>query len=302
MREKDENDRRLDYAALLRKAKPDMETELTPQKFEERDDACQHAISVLGDVLRDAAPDLMVVLGDDQHEQFQDDNMPMFAIYHGDGFSIRRGHRPPESGAIAGNGGWQRAQNGRDQADPDRDYPGAPDLAAHLISSLCDEGFDITRCSSLRADTGIGHAFSFVYRRLDPEGTIPMVPFMVNTYYPPNAPTAKRCYALGQALRQAIEAWDSDKKVAILASGGLSHVIIDEDIDRTVIDAMMEKDADTLRSLPADRMVQGTSEIRNWVIAAGALEPLPMTLVDYVTTYRSPGGTGVGAAFAYWKS
>jgi hypothetical protein len=58
-----------------------------------------------------------------------------------------------------------------------------------------------------------------------------MVPVMVNTYYPPNQPTPKRCYAFGQAVRKAIESWDSNKRVALMASGGLSHVVIDEEID-----------------------------------------------------------------------
>jgi hypothetical protein len=135
-----------------------------------------------------------------------------------------------------------------------------------------------------------------------PEGEIPMVPFMVNTYYPPNQPTPKRCYALGQAVRRAIESWDADFRVAVVASGGLSHVIMDDEIDRITLDALQEKDADRLRSLPVERLFGGTSEIRNWVIAAGALEPMKMTLVDFVPAYRSPAATGCGMSFAYWEN
>ena len=69
------------------------------------------------------------------------------------------------------------------------------------------------------AKIGVGHAFSFLYRRLVPGSKIPMVPVMVNTYYPPNQPTPKRCYAFGQAVRKAVESWDSGKRVAIMASG-----------------------------------------------------------------------------------
>ena len=76
--------------------------------------------------------------------------------------------------------------------------------------------------------------------------TIPTVPIMLNTYYPPNQPTPKRCYALGQALRQAIESWLSAKRVAVIASGGLSHFVIDEELDHQIITAMQNKDAATL--------------------------------------------------------
>jgi hypothetical protein len=142
-----------------------------------------------------------------------------------------------------------------------------------------------------------------VYRTILPECNIPMLPVMVNTMYGPNVPGARRCYDLGQAIRKAIEAWDSSKTVAIMASGGLSHVIIDAELDRIVIDALLEKDSDRLRALPTERLdrAAGTTEIRNWIVAAGALEPLDMTLVSYEPAYRSPAATGVGMAFAYWS-
>lgn len=303
MRQKDENDRRLDYQALLKTAKPDIDRELTPEKMKERDDACQNAIGGLSNVLKETAPDVMLVLGDDQHEQFLDDVMPMLCIYHGESLPIARRRREGGDGSMFGSAGlaWRNMERDRDEADENRAYDAHPDLAGHLISFLADDGFDVARSNQLRPEVGIGHAFSFVYRQLLPDGSIPMVPFMVNTYYPPNAPTPRRCYALGQALRRAIEAWDSDSRVAVVASGGLSHVIIDEDLDHATIDGLTKKDADQLRSLPVEKLVNGTSEIRNWVIAGGALEPLHMALVDYVPTYRSPAGTGCGMTFAYWK-
>jgi aromatic ring-opening dioxygenase catalytic subunit (LigB family) len=152
----------------------------------------------------------------------------------------------------------------------------------------------------LRKEIGVGHAFSFLYRRIWPGGTLPMVPVMVNTYYPPNQPTPKRCYAFGRAVRNAIESWDADQRVAVMASGGLSHVIIDEELDHSVIDALTHKDREQLYRVPREKLRGGTSEILNWVALAGAVEPMAMKLVDYVTTYRSPAGTGCGMAFAYW--
>jgi aromatic ring-opening dioxygenase catalytic subunit (LigB family) len=65
-----------------------------------------------------------------------------------------------------------------------------------------------------------GHAFGFVIRRLLGDGQIPVVPLLLNTFYPPNQPSPARCYALGKALRQAIEAYPEDLRVAVVASGG----------------------------------------------------------------------------------
>jgi 3-O-methylgallate 3,4-dioxygenase len=125
---------------------------------------------------------------------------------------------------------------------------------------------------------------------------------MLNTYYPPNQPTLRRCYALGQAMRRAIESWPSDKRVALFASGGLSHFVVDEKLDRAVLDAMLRDDAEALTGFPEEMMVSGTSEIRNWVTVAGAVSGsgLDMEIVDYVPLYRSEAGTGLGAGFAQW--
>jgi 3-O-methylgallate 3,4-dioxygenase len=101
-------------------------------------------------------------------------------------------------------------------------------------------------------------------------------------------------------VRGAIEAWPSDARVAVIASGGLSHFVIDEELDHQVLKALQEKDAEALGALPRRRMNSGTSEIRNWIVAAGAVEHLPMTLIDYVPCYRSPAGTGCAMGFAQW--
>jgi hypothetical protein len=294
LREKDETDPRIDYAGLLKRAKPDIEADLAVDKWRERDAACQRAIGVLGDVLRAARPDAVVVVGDDQHEQFYDDNMPVVALYHGDSIPIVRHH------VVGDVAHWKAAEEQGWAETADR-YQAATPLADHLIRALIDEEFDVTRTNRLREEVGVGHAFSFLYRRILPGSEVPMVPLMVNTYYPPNQPTPKRCYNLGRALRKAIESWDSDQRVAVMASGGLSHVIIDEDLDRTTIDALQQRDEARLWDLPRQKLRGGTSEILNWVVLAGAVEPFDMTLVDYVPTYRSPAGTGCGMTFAYWQ-
>ena len=290
---KDQTDPRLDYPGLLKRAKPGIEAEITPEKFRERDEACLKAVKDLGDALQKADVDVVVVFGDDQQEQFHDDNMPMFAIYHGKSLPVVKdsGLRPS---------GWKDAER-KGWAETQPEYDTASDLAEHLIRALTDAEFDITRCNKLRAEIGVGHAFSFLYRRILPGGKIPMVPIMVNTYYPPNQPTPKRCYAFGQAVRRAIEAWNGDKRVALLASGGLSHIVVDEEIDQMVIDGLKNKKPEVLFRLPRERLWGGTSEILNWVALAGAMEDRELKYFQYVTTYRSPAATGCGMGFAYWQ-
>jgi len=289
---KDQTDPRLDYPGLLKRAKPGLDAELTPEKFEQRDQACLKAVGKLGDALRSANADVVVIFGDDQHEQFGDDNMPTFAIYHGKSIPVVRdsGLRPS---------GWKDAER-KGWGETAEEYTNEEELANHLIRSLNSEDFDIARCNRLRKEIGVGHAFSFLYRRVLPGSRIPMVPVMVNTYFPPNQPTPKRCYAFGQAVRRAIESWKSDKRVALMASGGLSHVVIDEEIDAMTIDGLKNKKPETLFSLPREKLDGGTSEILNWVALAGAMEDRELKYLDYVTTYRSPAATGCGMGFAYW--
>ena len=130
---------------------------------------------------------------------------------------------------------------------------------------------------------------------------VPIVPVLLNTYYPPNQPTPRRCYRLGKAIREAIEGWPTSKRIGIVASGGLSHFVVDEALDRHVLEILAKKDEAAVGALPLASLDSGNSEIRNWIATAGAVEHLHMELVDYVPSYRSKAGTGVGMAFAVWR-
>jgi hypothetical protein len=174
-------------------------------------------------------------------------------------------------------------------------------LAEHLIECLALDEFDIARTNRLREDVGVGHAFAFVYRRLWPGTRVPMVPVMLNTYFPPNQPTPRRCYRLGRAVRRAIESWDADARVAAIASGGLSHTIMDEELDRAFLRALVANDTPGLVGVPRAKLKGGTSEILSWITLAGIMEGTPATLVDYLPGYRSLAGTGCGMGFAYWR-
>ena len=102
-------------------------------------------------------------------------------------------------------------------------------------------------------------------------------------------------------MAQAIKDWDSDKKVAVVGSGGLSHFLVDEEIDQLALKGMRDKDGEAVAALPRYRLNSGSSEILNWITAAAACEHLNMDVVEYVPVYRSPAGTGGGWGFAIWK-
>ena len=159
---------------------------------------------------------------------------------------------------------------------------------------------DVACANALPDGEGEGHAFGFVHRRLMNGVAIPVVPVVLNTYYPPNQPSPRRCYRLGQAIREAIEGYAEGLRIGVVASGGLSHFTVDEALDGELIRALREKDATALQTLPREQLNSGNSEIRNWICAAGALEHLDLRWVDYFPGYRTSAGTGTGLCFASW--
>ena len=282
------------YDELLAVADPAVQKELTAEKFQSRYEACQTAIAKLGETLAAAKPDVVVIVGDDQEELFQHDNMPAMLVYWGEtveNIPMSQLDPVPRPFRLAT---WAYGEE-------EKLLPVAAGLGRHVIDSLIADEFDIAHSRRLRpGHTGIGHAFAFVARRLMNGSSIPILPIMLNTYYPPNQPTPRRCFQLGKALRRAIDSWQSDARVALVASGGLSHFRIEPDFDQTVLKALRDKDAETLCTLPRYRLNSGSSEIRNWIVAGAALQDFDMELIDYVTCYRSPAGTGGAWAFAQW--
>jgi protocatechuate 4,5-dioxygenase beta chain len=94
------------------------------------------------------------------------------------------------------------------------------DLSWHLINHLVAQDFDVTTCQEMLVD----HACTLPLKLFWPEGPCPVqvVPICINTVQFP-LPSAKRVYALGKTIGEAISQWPSEQKVAVVASGGLSH-------------------------------------------------------------------------------
>ncbi len=276
--------------------------QITPEVCAERHARCQNAIRELADHFEQHRPDVAVLVGNDQMEVFTSDHVPAFAVFWGD---YVEGHpRTPEFLAKL-NRGVARAE--ADRTPPVyTQYPCLPGMGRHVIEQLIAAGFDVTQLKKLAVgEIGVNsapHAYGFVYRRVMRDKVVPHVPVFVNTFYPPNQPPAGRCFEFGRALARAIATWPDDWKVAVIASGGLTHFVIDESFDRCVLDALQKSDAARLSSLPESMFQSGTSEIKNWIVVAGVMAEagLSMSLVDYVPCYRSEAGTGSAMGFAKW--
>ncbi len=270
-----------------------LDRHLSEKIWRAKQEACQQAIAALAKRLAEARPDAVVIIGDDQRELFYDDNMPALAIFWGRQIECI----PPV--AKAKHPSIEVAR--RDQFGDERvSYAVEAELGRHLVEQMMVDGFDVAQFTRQPEGRTIGHAFTFVWRRILKSRAMPIVPVTVNTFYPPNQPSAKRCYAFGRALRRAIESWDGAKRVAVVASGGLTHFAIDEEVDRMVLEAMRAKDEQRLCGIGEEVLRSGSSEVKNWIVAAGALQSLKMEQVDYVPAYRSEAGTGCGMAFAEW--
>jgi 3-O-methylgallate 3,4-dioxygenase len=285
-----------EFAARARENASWTARELIPDVTRARHEAAQAAIQRLARELAAEAPDVLVVIGDDQGEWFSADNQPALCIYWGDSVENLP---PPREGLLPLRrlSYWGYYGDGANRA-----FPVDAALGRHLVETLTREHeFDVAHVRVQPRHGPFGHAWGFVHQRLMADRVVPIVPVLLNTYFPPNQPTPARCYRLGRAIRQAVEGWPAAKRVGIVASGGLSHFFVDEALDRRVLELLAKRDVDGIAALPADQLESGSSEIRNWLAAAGALEHLHMELVDYVPSYRSEAGTGVGMAFAIWR-
>jgi Catalytic LigB subunit of aromatic ring-opening dioxygenase len=275
-----------------------LEAQITLDVWKRRHAQCRSAIATLAEVFADAKIDVAVLVGNDQMECFNDTLVPAFSVLYGDqiinsemsadriaklppGIEVAIRGRTPEGGAV---------------------YPAQADLGKHIITHVMNDGFDPAAMRHLPGDQ-TPHAFGFVYRQIMNDKVVPSVPVFINTFYPPNQPTIRRCYDFGKSLVRAIESWQSDARVALIATGGLTHFVIDEQVDQLFFDALRAGDISKIADLGEAIFQDGTSEMKNWVPVAGAMAALGWEpqLVDYVPCYRTTAGTGNAMAFVYWQ-
>ena len=264
--------------------KPGMREETTPEVMARRYAACQEDLDAVHRRVDELEPDVIVLIGDDQRENILADNTPPFVIYVGDevNASTRVSHY----------------NLGDDVADTVTKYRVDSGLGRWIIDCLLDSGFDPAWSTETRHEQGLGHAFGRPLHTTNPDARYAIVPVMVNTYYPPTS-SPKRCVEFGRALARALRDYGETKNVVVMASGGLSHMVIDEGIDRAFLKAVEEHDLDYMAAMDSDVLVGGTSEIRNWIIAAATSERAG-TVIDYQPCYRNLAGVGCAMAFATW--
>ncbi len=195
----DKNGKPCTYGELLEKADPSIKQQIEPKVLEQRSARCTENIAKLSRELIDAKLDALIIIGDDQNEQFFDDNMPAILIYWGDKIANNPLHMDEDAPQF-----WRTARS-QYHATQSRDYPVDSALGLHLIKELIGHGFDISQSKRLAKEHGEGHAFGFVHQRMmRDDAIIPIVPVALNTYFPPNQPRPRRCYELGQAIRAAV--------------------------------------------------------------------------------------------------
>lgn len=287
------------FAELVEHRRADhFEMQCTLDVMRERHAACQRALDRLAEIFAEVKPDVAVIFGNDQMEIFNESLIPAFSVMWGE--RIVNSELPAAHLA--------KLPPGIAEAVPGHippggaTYAGSPELARHIIDTLMGERFDVATIKSFPKEE-TPHAFGFIYRRVMRDQPIPSVPLLQNTFFPPNQPLASRCYEFGRTVAKAIRSWTSEARVAAFASGGLSHFVIDEQVDRPFLDALRRGSAADITGIREELLQSGNSEIKNWIALAGAMSETghQFNLVDYVPCYRSEAGTGTANSFVCWR-
>lgn len=292
-----------DQLVKLRRGE-DLAAQSSPEERRRRSSACAAAIDTMAQVFRAADPDVAVIMGNDQRELFLEPITPAITVFCGD--TLWDQPATPEQ-ARRMPPGIHEAEAGHKPPER-RQYPGQPDLAELIVREAVAHGFDPAVSKQLPENpghwtSGVGHAFGFIYRRIMSDRVIPNVPIIFNTFFPPNQPTARRCFELGQVVGRVLRRWSRGTRVAVFGSGGMSHFVIDESFDRSFLAAIMRRDTGALTQLEERFLQSGTSELKNWIAAAGVLFETELSgkIVDYQACYRSEAGTGTANGFVYWS-
>jgi hypothetical protein len=287
----------LSYDQLSAEVGDKYAADATLEKFLAKDAICQASLDRIAADIAAAKPDVVIIVTDDEGELFHAANRPAIAIYHGD--EIVTHPRDIAEGAPD----YVHTMTRRYAMDQVHRFPAMGDFAYELIERMVARHIDVGTAASVEdpEKAGFGHGVGFVITRLFGERKIPVIPILLNTYFPPNAPPAARCHDIGRVLRAAIEESPRDVRVAVIASGGLSHFTVDEALDRRVIAGLCDNQPEKLRTIPMEALNSGSSEIRNWITLGGVIEGMTNRWIEYQPLYRTPAGTGIGVAFGVWS-
>jgi len=239
--------------------------------------------------LADKRPDVLLFIHNDHVTSFFFDHYSAFALGIGASWSV------------ADEGGGAR------DLPP---VPGHPDLARHIGTVLMAEEFDMSFFQHRALDHGCFSPLSMMVPHDAAAGSdsgksawpVAVIPLQIGVLQFP-IPTARRCFKLGQALRLAIESYPGDLRVAIVATGGLSHQVHGEragfnnpEWDAEFMD-LFESDPERLVEMThAEYATRGGlegSEVIMWLVMRGAMAPRMRRLHR---TYYLPSMTGIATA------
>ena len=238
------------------------------------------AFKPVQDWLAAKKPDVMFVIFNDHVTSFFFDHYSAFALGIGDSY------------AVADEGGGAR------DLPPLKGHTG---LAHHIGQALVADEFDMSFFQGKPLDHGMFSPLSVMVPH-KPAWPAPVIPLQIGVLQFP-IPNAKRCYKLGQSLRKAIESYPEDLKVAIIATGGMSHQVHGERAgfnnvkwDDRFLD-LFENDPEALtRMTIADYAKLGGmegSEIIMWLVMRGAMSAKIKCLHR---DYYLPSMTGIATA------
>jgi aromatic ring-opening dioxygenase catalytic subunit (LigB family) len=247
----------------------------TPDIDPEKSPVLNDAWEIMTANLATANPDVVIVIGTDHQETYGLENYPVFAIGQAEKYPAWNEHNIPGETSS-----------------------GAPDVSAALRSSLIQAGIDI----SVSMEMPLDHGYTVPIQRLDLENR-PIVPLFINCNEPPLA-TMARCIQFGEALREAIEALPAEMKVAVIATGGLSHWVaierqgeINEAWDAQMLERMVEGDLDAFASMTDEEILEeagnGALEIRTWVTALACAGGRGGKQLAYAPMYQWVTGIGI---------
>lgn len=159
----------------------------------------QRKVEAYRETLTAAEPDVLVMVGADHFHQFFLDNYPQFLIGKQEVYDATFYNEEREFGI------------------PRYVLQGDKELSDYMHQGLLDRDFDFAFSHELKID----HSIICPIITLRPEADLPVVPVYTNIFVPP-MPSPKRFWEVGRAIREIIDAWDSDKKVAAIGTGHLS--------------------------------------------------------------------------------
>ncbi|MFW7345577.1 MAG: hypothetical protein ACODTU_05795 [Pigmentiphaga sp.] len=241
-----------------------------------RADRVFQAFSALSASLKEARPDVLVVVATDHFLTFDQAALPVFAIGTG--------------AAFPGHGEF---------GVPRRDYTGVAGLGEAVHAGMVAAGFDAAGARGLPLD----HSFSCPLQLLLAGWDAPVLPVYVNCTIEP-LPRLDRCLAFGRVLGDVLRAQDLAPRVAVLGTGGLSHWVgmpetghINRDFDRRFLEGFAAGRFDEIAGWDAAEVVRsagnGAAEIRNWLLAAGTARATGARVAAYEPVQAWVTGIGV---------